>query len=255
MATTKILLERSPFYAFLGAADVAMETVRSGFETASDSAASLRDDFTPEQVQERILETVNDVREQLVALPAFATEQYGTVAANVQRAYEEFAASYLEFAARGVELTREAGDNTFAAVLEARKDLAKGVERLAGLAGRRADVVEAEAEHVVRSTAAKQGAAKRPTRKAVAQQAAKPAAKKTPATKPAAKKAATAKPAAKKAPAKKTVAKKAPAKKTVAKKTPARKAVATPATTAPVATPAQSAAPALPVETTTDGNA
>lgn len=247
MPSTKDILERSPFYAFIGAADVALETVRNTFETATDSAASFRDDFTPEQVQERIVGTVNDVRDQITALPALATEQYEAVAGNVQRAYEEFAQNYLEFAERGVELTqqfatqslsavtaardaaREAGDNTFAAVLDARKEAAKGVERLAGLAGRGADVVESEAETVVRSAAAKQGAAKRtaakrPSRKAVAKKA---SAKKV-AAKPAAKKTAAAK-----APAKKTAAKKAPAKKAAAKKVAPAK-VAETAPTLPV---------------------
>ncbi|MBB2892798.1 hypothetical protein [Flexivirga oryzae] len=242
MPSTKEILERSPFYAFIGAADVALETVRNTLETATDSAATFRDDFTPEQVQERILSTVNDVRDQITALPARATEQYEAVAGNVQRAYEEFAQNYLEFAARGVEMTQQfanqslsavtsareaargAGDNTVAAVLDARKEAAKGVERLAGLAGRGADVVESEAETVVRSAAAKQGAAKRPSRKAVAKKA---SAKKV-AAKPAAKKTAAAK-----APAKKAAAKKAPAKKTAAKKvTPAK--VAETAPTLPV---------------------
>lgn len=246
MPNTKSILERSPFYAFLGAADAALETVRSSFDTATDAAESFREDFTPEQVQERILSTVGDVREQVASLPALATEQYATVAGNVQRAYEEFAANYLEFAARGVELTqqvathsltavtaareaaREAGDNTFGAVLDVRKEAAKGVERLAGLAGRGADVVEAEAETVKRSTAAKQGASTRPSRKAVA----KKAGTRKAAAKPAAKKA----PVAKKTVAKKPVAKKAPAKQVATKKT----------------TPAKVAVPTLPVEAAGD---
>jgi len=271
MPSTKTFLERSPFYAFLGAADVALETVRSSFDTAAASAVNFRDDFTPEQLQERILDTVNDVREQIAALPALATEQYELVSDNVQRAYEEFVQGYLEFAERGVELTREAtvqgisavaaareaareaSDSTFAAVLDARKETAKGVERFAGLAGRGADVVESEAETVVRSAAAKQGAAKRAS--------SKPAAKK------ATKKTSAAKPAATKAPAKKAAVKKAaPAKKTAAAKqaAPAKKAPVTaadkpanPAKQAPVkaadkpAAPEKSAAapaPTLPVD-------
>lgn len=290
MPNTKTLLERSPFYVFLGAADAALETVRSSFDTATEAAENFRDDFTPEQVQERILNAVGDVREQVAALPGLATEQYATVAGNVQRAYEEFVANYIELAARGVELTqqvttqglsavatareaaREAGDSTFAAVtsgvpakywrgseaaepnfvgwiLDARKEAAKGVERLAGLAGRGADVVEAEAETVKRSTAAKQGAAKRPSRKSVAKKAsarkaaAKPAAKKA----PVAKKTVATKPAVKKPAVKKAVVKKARATKATAKPVVANPVATKPVATKPVAnkpeTPAKPVAP------------
>ncbi|GGB43567.1 hypothetical protein GCM10011492_38200 [Flexivirga endophytica] len=225
----------SPFYALVGAADAAVENVRNTFDSATETAQSLRGELSPENVQERILNTVNDVRDQIFALPSLATERYELVAGNVERAYDEFAQNYLEFAQRGVEVTRgateqgraavstaretvsETGDNAFVRVLGARKEAAKGVERLAGLVGRNADAVEAEAETVVRSTAAKQGAAKRPTRSSVA--------KKAGSTKTAAKK-----PVAKKAPAKKVTAKKAPAKKTTAAKktTPAKTTAATP---------------------------
>lgn len=225
----------SPFYALIGAADAAVETVRNSVDTATESALSLRDELTPENVQERILNTVNDVRDQIFALPSLATERYELVAGNVERAYDDFAKSYLDFAQRGAEVTREAteqgravvtaaranasetGDSTLAAVFGVRKEAAKGVERLAGLVGRNATAVEAEAETVVRSNAAKQGAAKRPSRSSVA--------KKATATKTTAKK-----PVAKKAPAKKTAAKKAPAKKaTTAKKTaPAKTTAAVP---------------------------
>ena len=237
MPSTMNILERSPFYAFIGAADVALETMRNTIETATDSAVNFRDDFTPEQVQERILNTVNDVRDQIITLPALATEQYEAATGNMQRAYEEFAKNYLEFAERGVELTQQVAAQGLAAVTDARKEAAKGVERLAGLAGRGADVVEAEAETVVRSTAAKQGAAKRaakrPSRKAVATKA---STRKT-AAKPATKTAAA------KAPAKKTTAKKTTAKRTTAKKAPAKKA----ATAKVTAT-----APTLPVEAKVD---
>jgi hypothetical protein len=233
----------SPFYALIGAADAAVETVRNSVDSATESALSLRAELTPESVQERILNTVNDVRDQIFAIPSLATERYELVAGNVERAYDDFAKSYLDYAQRGVEVTREAteqgravvsaaranasetGDSTLAAVFGVRKEAAKGVERLAGLVGRNADVVEAEAETVVRSNAAKQGAAKRPSRSSVAKKATS-------------RKATAAKPVAKKAPAKK-----APAKKTAAKKAPAKKT-----TTAKKATAAKTAAATLPAE-------
>ncbi|HWC22232.1 MAG TPA: hypothetical protein VG502_08050 [Flexivirga sp.] len=220
----------SPFYALIGAADAAVETVRNSVDSATESAQSLRDELTPENVQERILNTVNDVRDQIFAIPSLATERYELVAGNVERAYDDFAKSYLDYAQRGAAVTREAteqgravvsaaranasetGDSTLAAVFGVRKEAAKGVERLAGLVGRNAGAVEAEAETVVRSNAAKQGAAKRPTRSSVAKKATT-------------KKAAAKKPVAKKAPAKKAAAKKAPAAK---KATPAKTTAAVP---------------------------
>lgn len=241
----------SPFYALIGAADAAVENVRNTVDTATDTALSLRDELSPESVQERILNTVNDVRDQIFAIPSLATERYELVAGNVERAYDDFAKSYLDYAQRGVEVTRgaseqgravvsaartnasETGDSTLATVFGVRKEAAKGVERLAGLVGRNADVVEAEAETVVRSNAAKQGAAKRPSRSSVAKKAGT-------------RKTAAKKPVAKKAPAKKTAAKKAPAKKaTTAKKTTPAKTTAARKTT-PAKTTA--AAPTLPVE-------
>jgi len=245
----------SPFYALIGAADAAVENVRNSVDLAAESALSLRDELTPSSVQERILNTVNDVRDQIFAIPALATERYELVAGSVERAYDDFAKSYLDYAERGAEVTRgateqgryavsaartnaaETGDSTLAGVFGVRKEAAKGVERLAGLVGRNADVVESEAETIVRSNAAKQGA-KRPSRSSVAKKATtrkaaakKSVAKQVPAKKTAAKKTTaakttTTKTAAKKAPAKKAPAKKAPAKKATATKAPAKKSAA-----------------------------
>lgn len=240
----------SPFYALIGAADAAVENVRNSVDFAAESALSLRDELTPSSVQERILNTVNDVRDQILAIPSLATERYELVAGSVERAYDDFAKSYLDYAERGAEVTRgateqgrsvvsaartnaaETGDGTLATVFGVRKEAAKGVERLAGLVGRNADVVESEAETAVRSNAAKQGA-KRPSRSSVAKKATT-------------RKTATKKSVAKQVPAKKTTAKKTTAKKSPATKAPATKAAASRTTTAKTTT---SAAPTLPVET------
>lgn len=228
----------SPFYALIGAADAAVENVRNSFDTATEAALSLRDELTPENVQERIRNTMNDVRDQIIALPSLATERYELMAGTVERAYDDFAQSYLDYAQRGAEVSRgateqgravvasaretasETGDGAVVRVLGARKEAAKGVERLAGLVGRNAGAVEAEAQTVVRSTAAKQGATQRPSRSAVAgkagsrKAAARPAASKTPAKKASATKTTATKTTAKKATAKKSTAKKSTAKKT-----------------------------------------
>lgn len=102
MPATKTVLDRSPFYALVGAADLAVSTVRTSLESAS----AFRDELTADQVQDRIVNTVNDVREQLATIPALATERYEAVAGTVERAYDEVAKGYLELVQRGEELTR-----------------------------------------------------------------------------------------------------------------------------------------------------
>ena len=168
MPSTKTVLDRSPFYALVGAADLAVSTVRTSLESAS----AFRDELTSDQVQDRIVSTVNDVREQLSTIPALATERYEAVAGTVERAYDEVAKGYLELVQRGEGLTR--GEES----------------------------VEAPAAPAAPATP--KPAAKPAAKKATTKAAAKPAAKR-PARKTVAKKA-----SAKKAAAKKTAAAEAP---------------------------------------------
>ncbi|MBD2757942.1 hypothetical protein IEE94_00230 [Yimella sp. cx-573] len=218
----KSITDATPLYAAVGAADSVLSNVRERALTVyADSTArvqTLREELKPSTVQAKVTKSFADMRDQVEALPATATERIdaASIEANDQ---------YIAYAKRGEKVVKSLRKQVDGVEASAKKQVSEvqstakkqvaGAQRTARkaaadaqatavstlAAGRKdaaklvADVagkVEDEARTEVRSAAAKEGAAKRPARKTVA--------KKAPARKTAAKPAAS-KPATKAAPA------------------------------------------------------
>ncbi|WP_392424321.1 hypothetical protein [Barrientosiimonas humi] len=221
----KSLTDPTPFYAAVGAADLAVARVVAVSDEAGKRAAELRAQLKPQALAGKAQQAANETVEQVQALPKQLETQRKATVAQAEESYVGLSKRGADVVAAlwnqeqtqqvvgqgkatvaGVRKAAEDGqDLATKAVLAGRKEAAKQVEAVAdsaqsaaGKFGAEAGKLGDEARTEVRSSAARYGA--------VDAKPAKPA-------KP-----------AKKAPAKRT-AKKSPAKRT-AKKAPARKSSA-----------------------------
>ncbi len=213
----KTLTDTSAIYALVGAADEAVDQVKSALDQAVHRTASLRSDLDSKSLQAKVTDTVADVRSQVEALPATATERFAQLTGEFDKTYEKYATrgeklvrelrtrpeverlsertgQVAEQAQAAVETVRKVAEETQSAALGAvystRKQAAQETVKVA-------ETVQSEAVTSVRSNAAKEGAAKKTAseRKTSARKA---PAKKTTARKTTAKKSSTGKASAKK---------------------------------------------------------
>ncbi|WP_156822696.1 hypothetical protein [Demetria terragena] len=242
----KNVIYPTPFYAWVGLVDKAVDQVRVATDEASKKVGELREQLSAESIVGRTQEVATERVERVQQLPKRVEESSKAAFAQAEQSYaglsKRGAAVIAELrkqqdaqaqqvinqgkasAASARKVAEDAQALAAKAVLTGRKEAAKQVEAVAGTVETAADKLGDEARTEVRSTAARVGSVDKATPKA----------------KPAAKKPAVKKPAAKKAPAKRPAAK--PAAKKTAPKTAAAKSSA-PKTTAPKTTEVKSTAP------------
>lgn len=267
----KTITDPTPFYAWVGLVDKAVDQVRTASDEAGKKAVELSSQLKPEVLAERAQDVAAQRVELVQSLPqrveksgkavfAQAEERYvglskrgAAVIAELRKQQEAQTQQVIDQGKATAASARKAAESAQSlaskTVLTGRKEVAKQVGTVAGTVETAADKLGDSARTEVRSTAARVGQADKPAKKAAPKKA---AAKKSAPKKAAAKKATkpTAKPAAKKAPAKNASAAKTATQRPAAKKTtapaanktaaPAAKKAATPApkaTTTPAATP------------------